>query len=636
MKPLQVLLVIPLCVVLCPTSSYGLAEPDLERYRALYPDANLVGLDESTSYDVEADGTYEYEHYVRTLVLTKTGVDHASSYQTAYYKLYDSVQVQSAQVNHPDGTVTRVDEDNIKDMPMPAFGPFYLDNVRLVIVTFPNLSPGDVTEVRVSGTRRSPPMRDAFWEVLPLRTFIPQLQKRLTIRLPADMPVRWNVFRGQLACEESEEDRKRVMTWDIRDAPQVIYEAGMPSFLEVVPVLVVTTIDSWESISRWYHGVCTERADVTEGVKQAVIEATAGASSVEDKIRGSFYWVSQNIRYVETTMTGEKAGFAPEPPDVTVRNRYGVCRDKAHLLTCMLKEIGVDAATTLIMAGTKTDVELPLPFFNHAITAVRNADGTWYFLDPTAEDLKCFLPDMDQDKWGLVCTAEGQDIQLTPLAPPEENLYHVAVESSLDDEGTLMGTARFRMTGMSDLWSRKMLKRRPPIEREEMIRSMVRAISPRAEVVTWELSDLEDLYTDLSASVEFRAPGYAIAAGDYLVLPVASQRADFDFLFYRRFYGTNLVERNYPLHIGSSFLTLIEERFEVPEGYEVRSVPEPRLVRSDGVSLEFTSDQEENTFTFREEMRGTRTYFSGSDFEDLVSMLAVRERLGEGKIICAR
>ena len=70
------------------------------------------------------------------------------------------------------------------------------------------------------------------------------------------------------------------------------------------------------------------------------------------------------------TMEDTSPGYAPHDVSITFDNRYGVCRDKAALLTAMLRIAGHNAFPVLIHAGAKLDPEVPQPFFNHAVVAV--------------------------------------------------------------------------------------------------------------------------------------------------------------------------------------------------------------------------------------------------------------------------
>ncbi len=56
-----------------------------------------------------------------------------------------------------------------------------------------------------------------------------------------------------------------------------------------------------------------------------------------------YRWVAQEIRYLGLTLETEAPDFEPHPATMTFDRRAGVCRDKAALLTAMLRMAGFEA-----------------------------------------------------------------------------------------------------------------------------------------------------------------------------------------------------------------------------------------------------------------------------------------------------
>src|SRR5208283_1657691 len=113
------------------TSCFLHADADWKSLAARFPQAMEVVEDSSETYDVAADGKYVATTHYRATILQEPGIAPESSYDESYYENYDKVAVKRAVVIGPDGQVTPVGPGQIKDIPMPANGPFYLQNVRL-------------------------------------------------------------------------------------------------------------------------------------------------------------------------------------------------------------------------------------------------------------------------------------------------------------------------------------------------------------------------------------------------------------------------------------------------------------------------------------------------------------------------
>ena len=72
----------------------------------------------------------------------------------------------------------------------------------------------------------------------------------------------------------------------------------------------------------------------------------------------------------------------------------------------MLSEIGVDSYPVLIAAGESKYVNRQVPslaYFNHMILAVVENDGTFLYLDPTANGQPFNqLPISNQNRWAMI------------------------------------------------------------------------------------------------------------------------------------------------------------------------------------------------------------------------------------------
>ena len=160
------------------------ADADWKALAARFPQAMAVVEDDSETYDVKADGKYVATTHYRATILQEPGIGPLSKYGDSYYEKYDQVQVKRAVVIGPDGRVTPVDPANIKDLPMPAQGPFFLQNVRLVLISFPQLQVGSTVEVDTEMHRNAPPMDHTFSLVEALQGDQPALRQSVPVTLP--------------------------------------------------------------------------------------------------------------------------------------------------------------------------------------------------------------------------------------------------------------------------------------------------------------------------------------------------------------------------------------------------------------------------------------------------------------------
>ncbi|MFP5284318.1 MAG: hypothetical protein ACLGI9_01120, partial [Thermoanaerobaculia bacterium] len=103
---------------------------------------------------------------------------------------------------------------------------------------------------------------------------------------------------------------------------------------------------------------------------------------------------------------------------------FGDCKDKAVLLTALLRRLDIPAHVALLRAGENwPDVEEPLPgmgAFNHAIVVVPGEPAIW--IDPTDRYARAGeLPAGDQGKLALIASPSTQGLVRTPAATAADN-----------------------------------------------------------------------------------------------------------------------------------------------------------------------------------------------------------------------
>ena len=623
------------CLALALTASLLRADADWKALAARFPQAMAVVEDSAETFDVQADGKYVSTTHYRATILQEPGIGPLSKYGDSYYDKYDQVLVKRAVVTGPDGKVTPVDPDNIKDIPMPAHGPFYLQNVRLVLISFPQLQVGSTVEVDTEVRRNSPPMDHSFSLLESLQGEQPVLRQSVAVTLPAAMPLAWKVYRGQAAFTRTERDGKVTYQWQVGEQPQIIPEPSMPPAPEVTPMLAISTIPKWQDVSRWFYNLCADGQKMTPELTRLVAQVTAGKATQEEKIQALYFWASRNIRYVETAFTGEKAGFKPVSAEQTLERKYGVCRDKAQFLVTLLRSIGVDAYNVLITAGVRRDPDLPGIQFNHAIVAIRRAGG-FTFLDPTAEDSRQYLPYSDQFKYALVCTPEGEDIQSTPLAPPGDNRMEITLDTVLRADGALSTKVVMEPTGIYDLVFRQFLNSMAPALREQFFTTLAGRILPGGSLGGLALPDLDDLNAPARMSFTLTAKDQGTRAGDYLVFTTPGQGGRLDLLLGSLLAGATAAHRAYPLMLEATVESRIRETVKLPPGYTVRSLPAPVDLKDGGAALTRTCVAGPEGLAYTEAFTAAETYYSGSAYQGLRRLLEQRGRLRDGKVILMR
>jgi hypothetical protein len=462
----------------------------------------------------------------------------------------------------------------------------------------------------------------------------PVQSKYIEIDAPEATELNWKIRSGDAHHEKLGVGDRTRHIWSAENIPQLVPEPGMPPFPEVATQLLVSTIDDWETWSKWYFDLSEPETIADEAIKAQVAELTKGMSR-EDAIRAIFYFVSNKIRYVDTALSGKKAGYRPEPAPITFRNKYGVCRDKAALMVSMLREAGVESNIVLMNPVWKIDQEVPADQFNHAIVAVYD-EGKVRYIDPTVEKTVDYLAANEQDRGVLVCTEEGKDLDWTPIVPPEKNLYEINATSKLNDEGLLTSELTISTKGFPDLVLRNYLQSIPPEERQLLFKRIVQRIAPTAELSDIQFSDLMDFADPVSISMSFTASDYSIPAGNFLLFQIPEQSGNMDLLTDYFFNGSELTERRYDLEIASTFEVKVQETLEYPKGWKVRSLPESFDIEHGDYRLAREIKAEKNTVKVKRILDVSTLRIGLDEYDNLQTMLKKRDQMSRGQVVLTR
>jgi len=565
-----------LCLGMVGAAAWGQSEIPTPQGKLLFEGANAIVKYDCTRVVAQSTGHFEDIDHFRVHLLTERGVREYAQDFNFYFLLYDTVEILDARVHLPDGSTVVVSENDIKDVPLPAFGPFYLENVREKIITFPALRPGAEIEVTSRIIAREPPIDSVYDFYTSFDHKDPAQLRFVEINVPADMKLKWKVRNGDIPHNEEEQGNRVVHRWTETDIPQTIPEPGMPPTEEIEKQLFVTNMESWEHMSRWYTTLADSSFIPNDAVKAKVAELTQGKTTEEEKIAAIFYFVSNDIRYVETSLTGRKAGYKPEPAGVTLSNRYGVCRDKAALMVSMLRTASVPADIVLMNPIWKIYEDIPSQQFNHAIVGIPDKKtGQYRFLDPTLEKTRDYLAAFEQDKAVLPCNHRGEPLEWIPLMPAEDHLFQIQAQSELHDDGRFTSQLTISTCGLPDLILRNWLQSVPPEQRENTFKQIIQQVSPTARLEKFEVSDLTDFKQNVKITLALSATDYSLAAGDYLLFQVPNQSSGLDFLTRWMLQGSELTSRRYPLKVPSTFAVRADEEVVFPKGYTAKSVPDP-------------------------------------------------------------
>jgi hypothetical protein len=434
----------------------------------------------------------------------------------------------------------------VKDKDLPERG--YTDveggelfsDIRAKVMSIPAADPGNILGYEVERDVRPHFLQDEWF----FQEEIPVAEARYTLQLPSgwEFKALW-INHTELPPVQVGNNQWQ---WQIKQIPEIRPEEMMPQWRGVAGIMIVSLIPpggavhgflTWSEMGSWYKGLTQNRLDASPAIKRKVAELTTSRPTPLGKMQALAEFMQKDIRYVAITLG--IGGVQPHPADETFSHRYGDCKDKATLLSSMLKEVGIDSYYVIINheRGGVTPLTPPhVGAFDHVVLAIRLPDsvtdpsvvavlqhpmlGRLLFFDPTDEvtpfgQLYGFL----QSNYALLVTPNGGELTQLPQLSTSANGTTRVAKLTLDPRGTLSGNVHETRVGDSAWYQRMTLRyvekdsdRIKPIE-TMMARSMGTFQITKATVINLKQNSLPFGY-DWS----FVALDYGKNAGDLLLV----------------------------------------------------------------------------------------------------------------------
>lgn len=599
-----------------------------------YPDADDVMIDDRIVVRYETDGRAVTWDDTVMKVLSEKGKNDNRVLSRYFTESYNRVHYSLVQVIRPDGQILPVDlakQSQIMVDPSQMRSNIYDPNSKILQVTLPELQVGDLIRYVVCTEIVKPRVPNTFSDYEVLEYTSPIVNFVYEVQAPKELPLRRIVLKDQVkdtvAFTEREDGDRVFYRWQGRNIPRMFPEPDMPPLHTVVQRLLISTVPSWEDISRWYWQVSEPHYAHSPAMQEKVTELCAGLEDREDKIRAIFRFVSQEIRYMGITVETEAPGYEPHDVQLTFDKRHGVCRDKAALLVVMLRLAGFQAFPVLIHNGPLKDPEVPQPFFNHAITAVLNDDGSYLLMDSTDENTKELFPAYLCHKSYLVARPEGDTLRSSPISPASVNMMIIDTRASIDDRGNLVGQSSFRFDGINDNAYRGALARRSPEQRRQFFEGVVKRVAPGARLTSFELSPADMMNTSepVALTVGFAAEDVLIANDSCAMLDVprfSHSVGMVNFILGQ----AGLTQRRFPFV--TEIACGVKERVVLnldPAWGEAETLPDYPLVDTDTLTWQRRLNWQNRTLTLDSEFAIKTVEFAPVQYLDLKEKLKVFE-----------
>ena len=322
---------------------------------------------------------------------------------------------------------------------------------------------------------------------------------------------------------------------------------------------------------------------VSDEIKRAAAEATAGASSDEEKLDHLFDYVRskvKNVYDVASGITGEQIEKMKnnKTPSDTLKRGAGNWHDIDMLFAALATASGFDARVAQMSnrADNFFDPAFPDSYFMRPPQgtediAVRVGDK-WLFYDPGSTYVaKGMLHWQEEGQNALISDPKMPTFVKTPMSGPEKSLEKCTGTFKLSEDGALEGDVRIEYTGhlAADMKARN--DDDSPAEREETLRKKFRERMADVEITDIKIENVTDPVKPFVYSFHVRVPGYAQRTGKRLFLQPA---------FFQKGSGSLFptAERRPEIYFHYPWSEEDNVEFTLPEGFALDNADAPAAI----------------------------------------------------------
>jgi len=384
--------------------------------------------------------------------------------------------------------------------------------------------------------------------------------------------------------------------WVVTDVPAIREEDDMPPWRGVASQMVVSFFppggsgkkgfENWNDMARWEGSLFQGQRDPSPEIKQKVVALTASAPTTLAKMQAIAAFVQKEIRYVAIELG--IGGWQPHPARDVYSHKYGDCKDKATLMSAMLKEIGVDSYYLDINMhrGGVTPTTPPLMYwFNHEILAIRLPEdvndpsliaiykhpklGRILIFDPTNEVTPFGqLMGRLQDNYGLLVTEDGGDLIQLPQLETSASGQRRMAKLKLSPEGTLSGDVTEVLRGdYADSQRDALRSVTKDADRIKRIESLLSHSLGVFQITAASVGNLNVHDQPFEYIYSFTSANYAKSAGNLLLVrPRVIGNWSSDILEKKE-------PRKYPVEFDGPLQDTDTIEIKLPTGYEVDELP---------------------------------------------------------------
>ncbi len=377
---------------------------------------------------VDARNGYDsFEHYAFKLA-NEDDVDENSSISVSFSPDYQTLTFHTVQIWRDGSPIQKLNQRDIKLLQREKrLEELIYDGRWTASLILEDVRKGDVLEYSYTLSGNNPAFNGEVSHLSYLQWTVGVRKSVSRLLWPNNKPISLTKNNLQNDINITEHDGYKEFTLVSDNNPVLRVDSETPEWFDPWARVNYSSVTQWSGVVDWAvphyrlnKATGTEVTSIAENIRNTY-------KSKSEQVSAALHFVQDDIRYLGIEIG--VGGFIPSFPDVTLKRRYGDCKDKTFLLLNILKLLEIEAYPVLANTdyGENLGDDGPrLDAFNHVLTTAI-VDGKKYWLDPTINSQKGLIDNIHQPDYGLALVLkEGNDslVSMTFDQPHDLTVYN--------------------------------------------------------------------------------------------------------------------------------------------------------------------------------------------------------------------
>ncbi|MDQ8052100.1 MAG: DUF3857 domain-containing transglutaminase family protein [Pedobacter sp.] len=383
---------------------------------------------------------------------------------------------------------------------------------------------------------------------------------------PGDMlRIKAQNYNGK--AQEQENDKQKVLTWEVKNLPGTKPEPYSPNKDEYLTSIKIApqqftyfnykgNYSNWEELGKWnYDNLLKNRDVLPPSTIQTINELIKDESNDKAKAKKIYTFLQDKTRYISVQVG--IGGFQPTTAAEVDRLGYGDCKALVNYMQSLLKVAGIESYYCVVEGGNQK-ISLDPTYAsmnqgNHIILCMPLAgDTTW--LECTSQLIPFgYLGDFTDDRYVLACTPTGGKLLKTPKLTTANNLQVRHADLLLARDGQVTGQLQTTFKG-SQYNNNEYILGKSNKQQQELLKEVYDIDNINFTQISYRQK--KDVAPELIEDLQLEIRNYGAVNGDKIfLLPNAFN------------VKTNIPEtknRTLPIYINRGFTDLDTIRYQLP------------------------------------------------------------------------